>query len=278
MVSSIPLYPYQQVTANGFFGTTTQGYVQGDSYDDPASRNWLRQGTLSASETLPMWGGVGVYANLPVQGSVSTTVGRASSITNLIGFSTSTQAANWIQTATSSVPTIGSGGSVPFYQFGTNARIMVGIDAVLAANLQGGAINTQVSWDFVTQKLVTGVPAYAANVVTAATWSAGAITYTTTTAHGLVVGSSVTLSGFTPAGYNGTFDVVSVPTTTTFTVAAANPGSATVLGTLNAGGGYLPSSVKVLDIDTLNSMSINYNAVTGTATWNRTGPVALIQI
>ena len=45
------------------------------------------------------------------------------------------------------------------------------------------------------------------------------MTITTTAAHGLVAGQTVLIAGFSGAyaGYNGTFTVASVPSTTTFT-------------------------------------------------------------
>lgn len=53
---------------------------------------------------------------------------------------------------------------------------------------------------------------------------------TTAVAHGLAVGAWVTLSGFTPTGYNGTYKITAV-TSTTFTITlAAAPGATTVIG------------------------------------------------
>jgi type IV pilus assembly protein PilY1 len=53
-------------------------------------------------------------------------------------------------------------------------------------------------------------------------------TVTTTAAHGFAAGNSITISGVTPTEYNGTFNIVSVPTSTTFTYTTtppAGPGS-----------------------------------------------------
>ena len=68
--------------------------------------------------------------------------------------------------------------------------------------------------------------------ITSAAWSSGTATYTCTSAHGFPIGDviDVTIAGFTPAGYNGTF-FATVTTATAFTVAiASNPGSMTVAG------------------------------------------------
>jgi peptidyl-prolyl cis-trans isomerase A (cyclophilin A) len=50
-----------------------------------------------------------------------------------------------------------------------------------------------------------------------ATESGNTVTITTTAAHGLKVGDSVTISGVTNTSYDGTFTVASVPSTTSFT-------------------------------------------------------------
>jgi len=56
-------------------------------------------------------------------------------------------------------------------------------------------------------------------------------TFTTQSAHGLLVGQQAAIAGVGVAGYNGTWNVVSVPTSTTFT--AVLP----VMGLANSGGG-----------------------------------------
>jgi hypothetical protein len=73
--------------------------------------------------------------------------------------------------------------------------------------------------------------------LSAAAASGTAITYTSgTTAHGLSVGSTVTVTGFTPSGYNVTTAVVTaVPSATQFSVASTqSSGSATGTGAFTA--------------------------------------------
>lgn len=69
--------------------------------------------------------------------------------------------------------------------------------------------------------------------VTAGTSSAANVgTLTFTSAHGQVVGGIINLSGFTPAGWNGTWVVTSIISTTQLTVQLlSNPGTITVFGT-----------------------------------------------
>ena len=59
--------------------------------------------------------------------------------------------------------------------------------------------------------------------ITAASGTGTVATYTTSIAHGLIVGEPVIISGVT--GFTGSFVVASVPTTTTFTVASTATGS-----------------------------------------------------
>jgi phage tail protein X len=76
---------------------------------------------------------------------------------------------------------------------------------------------------------------YPANVLTAISWNTGIVTATTTTNHGVVAGNYFTITGVTPAGYNGTF--LALPGTSASTLIYAlttNPGTQTVLGTINA--------------------------------------------
>jgi len=69
--------------------------------------------------------------------------------------------------------------------------------------------------------------------ISAATSSTTVKTFTTSVVHGLVVNDAVTVSGMTPAAYNGTYKVATVPSTTQFTVldtVAAAPAGATGFG------------------------------------------------
>ena len=81
-------------------------------------------------------------------------------------------------------------------------------------------------------------PAYgvwAANALTAISYSSGIVTGTTTTNHGVLPGQYFKIAGVTPAGYNGTWLALTGTTGSTLVYAvAANPGAETVLGTLVA--------------------------------------------
>jgi hypothetical protein len=76
---------------------------------------------------------------------------------------------------------------------------------------------------------------YGSNALTAISWSGGIVTATTTTAHGVVPGNWFTIVGCTPTGYNVTAQALPGTGGTTLLYAlATNPGTETVLGTLQA--------------------------------------------
>jgi hypothetical protein len=75
---------------------------------------------------------------------------------------------------------------------------------------------------------------------TGATENGFLVTITTTSAHGLSAGQSVTISGVGVASYNGTFPVVSAPTTTQFTYIAGASGLAA------SGGGTAASATATI--------------------------------
>jgi hypothetical protein len=70
------------------------------------------------------------------------------------------------------------------------------------------------------------------------------VTINTTTAHGLSAGQSVTITGVGVAGYNGTFPVVSAPTTLQFTYIAG------VSGLAASGGGTAASATATIQTTT----------------------------
>lgn len=94
-------------------------------------------------------------------------------------------------------------------------------------------------------------------------------TCTTLAAHGLVAGQNVTIAGVTPAGFNGTYQVLSVPTTLTFTISVTgNPGAWVSGGTTVGGHSYRPGQNIV-------AASI-VSSGTGGATYNGTWQIATV--
>jgi hypothetical protein len=69
---------------------------------------------------------------------------------------------------------------------------------------------------------------------------------TTSAAHGLSVGDVVTLAGVTPAGYNGKWAIVSVPSTTTFGIYVGTAlGAGSAFGTATGLSLPIPSGMKL---------------------------------
>lgn len=278
---SVTINPMLTTNDLGSFSVESDGLVQGVAMDDPATRFALAAGYLKSDETLPMWGGVGIFEFIPLAltGPLGGQVGRALLLTGnkaLTGFSVFNQAHAMINSPQSPVPLAGIGASVNLYRLGSGARIAVKMDPALV-NLDGTLITSQVSWDFTGQQLVKYVAAYNAQAITVATWSAGVATYTVGSTAAYATGDTLSISGITPSGYNGD-RIITVASGTTFTAPiAVDPGGAgSVFGQVDAGGGALPC--KILRIKVGNCKTVVYDPVTGFATWNNDGSAAVIQI
>lgn len=158
-MSTISFNPVLTTNAAGSFNVSSTGYIQGIALDQPAIRNSLAGGILADDETLPMWGGVGIYEKIPTAGARDTlggVLGRSTALAGakpLIGFSVFDQDHSMINTPQSPVPLAGSRMGVNFYRLGSGARIAVKCDPALV-NLEGGLVTQQVSWDFDAQQLI----------------------------------------------------------------------------------------------------------------------------
>lgn len=105
----------------------------------------------------------------------------------------------------------------------------------VTTNLQNYALYTAQMKDVV---MMIEAPTYSiwpANVLTAISSSGGVVTATTTSNHGVVPGNSFTITGCTPAGYNGTHIAQAGTTGETLIYnVPADPGAESVLGSLVA--------------------------------------------
>src|SRR6202158_4064653 len=93
------------------------------------------------------------------------------------------------------------------------------------------------------------------------------VTITTSAAHGLSTGQSVTVAGVGVAGYNGTFPVVSVPSSTQFTYIAGASGLAP------SGGGTAASATATIQTQAAHGFVVGQLATTagiGVAGYKRT--------
>jgi hypothetical protein len=285
------------VTTSGqglFNGPSSKGYIVGQAQPDPATRYALRGGIVDTSETLPMYGGVGIYADIPAQ-SLSVplpAIGRAAALTgnakNLVGFTVSDQSYNLLIDPQNPVPNAGTGQTIGWYALGSRARVAVAADPALVA-MSGSLLNAQVSWDFANQLLVPYTAAHAGATISNAVWAntdGGQITFTVGTdlSADLTAGTEISVSGVVNTGgastsaFNGPWDVVSSTSTTVVVSApaAASIGTYASGGTIAAGGGAL--AVTILDILPEGNMVPVWNAALGTLSWDYSGAAALIQL
>lgn len=302
MAATLNINPLPTTVAAGTFIITTAGYIVGTALNDPAVRFALAGGLLGPNETLPMWGGVGINETttpvastgsfpLPNLGGYIT---RATTLTagnsgQLTGFSVFDQAHAMLNTPQSPVPLALNGMSVNYYRLGSGARIAVGIDAGFGAAILNGSIAQQCSWDFNDQLLQPYVASGATEAVTSMTWSStngGQVAVVMTSASVYVKGDTINVSGVTNTGTGAVGLINTAQTINTWTDSThftfLLPGTSTLWGTfggtivLNRGVGALP--VYILDVQLGNSMTVNFNSVTGNATWNYSGNTAIIRI
>lgn len=288
-MANLSLNPMATTNAAGTFGVNSNGYIQGVAMDDPANRFNLVGGTVASTETTPLWGGVAIAEMIPGTKSRPTgsNIRRATSIADLEGFTVFNQAHNGLTTPNSPVPLYAAGMSCSYYRLGSNMRVPLKAAAdVVALGASGTAsVKTPLAWDFVGAQLATvaGLSYAGSNLTTTAlTYAGGVATATFAAAHGLTVGQYVTVSGAVPAQYNGTYQVQTVPSTTTLTFvpASAPSGAATTQATVGApnataqAGFTLP--VKIIGIQSGNSLTVSYNATSGFLTWNKTDSCALV--
>ena len=292
MVATIPMNPYAQTGGNtGLFNATSTGLRQGTAYPDPSTRYRLRAGLLAQTETLAMWGGVGVYANVPGGSgnpnyALGTIVGRAVSLTDatkpLAGFSVFDEAYGMVTSPASPVPLIGSGGQVNYYPLGSLARIVVACDPALIS-LRGGPIAAAVAWDFTNQLLV---PELGTLTISSGTYNntTGVITLAMSAPVTFDAGDSVTLASLTGTGayasLDGTWTALTAAGTAVTLQGPIGVGASTITGGSATVGGAASQAlpVKVLDVQATNCETVVYNATQVTATWNYSGAAAVIQI
>ena len=132
---------------NSFILQTNNRWIQGLTKDDWVSRGWLRSGILTG--TVSLWGGIGVAVNTPSSSGNNRTGDQIApaTATQLNGFMVYDQGINAIQTPGSQVPTFPVGFNVPYYIFGSNARIPVPLASGVLTSLEGADISGTFYWD-----------------------------------------------------------------------------------------------------------------------------------
>lgn len=280
--------PYKTTSGQGLFqGKSSTGYVQGTAMPDPSTRFALRQGALASDEALPMWGGIGVFENVPgapngPNRSLGPIMGRATALTGakaLAGFCVFDQAYNMLNWAGSPVPLAFPGNSIMSYRLGSGARIALACDPALV-DLIGDPIGSQVAYDFVNGLLVpyTGANAVANGVYDTVT---GLVTLTMTDIDPLSPGDTVIISGATGTGsfasINGSHTTLDPTDGTTVTFKIATGLTMTITGgSLTTGTALV--NVSVLDVQADNCMTVDYDSIAQDTSWNYDGACALVQI
>lgn len=123
-----------------------------------------------------------------------------------------------------------TGGSTQIIRYGQSTNYGT-------ATATGGTFSqTTKTWSFAAASSVV-ITTLANSTVAAAPTGAvrdafGVTTFTTTTAHSMVAGQSVVITGVTDSSFNGTFTIIAAPTTTTFTVANAGAVATSGAGTV----------------------------------------------
>lgn len=154
MSGSISFNPYTTSQPQDSFLLQSQGYVQGAVYDDTSIRMELERGTLASTETVVMWGGIPVTELINNAGAngdgLGPTLKRATTQTNLTGFSTYNQAGSMVIGPGQTAPVSGVGSYVGFFRLQTGIKMAVQCDPALIAAISGAgdAVNSQaLYWD-----------------------------------------------------------------------------------------------------------------------------------
>jgi len=284
MVATIPFNPNATTVAQGSFDTVSNGLVQGDVFPDPAIIYKKASGVLAQTETIPMWGGVGIFTDVPgaagtPNAALGPTVGRATSLANLVAFSTWSY--GQINTPSSPVPLAASGMQVEYFRLGSGARIVLAADPALIG-LQGGLTTAQVAWDFTQQRLV---PYLGTLTISSGTYNntTGVVTLTMSAPITFSPGDEIVVSSLTGSGQfaslNGTFEALAGTTgsTVVYNAGAGIGASAITGGSLTVGGTASQAlPCQVLEILANNCQVVNYSAPN--ASWNFDGAAAVVLI
>jgi hypothetical protein len=146
---TISFNPALTTSPSNTFLQNTEGYVQGNYFDDPSTKNWLTSGVIASSVTQPVWGGLVVTEEVATVNSnaMGNSLVIASSQANTTGMTVFNQANNMLLIPGNNVQQAVAGMTINYFRFGSNARIAVSCLASLVASLEGGAINQALYWD-----------------------------------------------------------------------------------------------------------------------------------
>ncbi|HEX7911781.1 MAG TPA: hypothetical protein VF534_27320 [Paraburkholderia sp.] len=152
---TISFNPQATTSPSNTFVQSTEGYVQGTTFDDTSSRMWLSSGVIASSVTQPVWGGMAITEDVATvnANSLGNSLVLASAAGNVTGFTVFDQSHNMIIVPGNSVQQSLAGMTINFYRFGSNIRIAVSVLSSIVATLDSGAINQTLYWDPALQQL-----------------------------------------------------------------------------------------------------------------------------
>jgi hypothetical protein len=152
---AISFNPQLTTSPSNTFLQSTQGYVQGTTFDDTSSRMWLTSGVVASTVTQPVWGGMAITEEVATvdKNALGNSLVLASAAGNVTGFTVFDQSHNMIIVPGNTVQQSVAGMTINYYRFGSNIRIAVGVLASLVATLDAGAINQTLYWDPALQQL-----------------------------------------------------------------------------------------------------------------------------
>jgi hypothetical protein len=154
---------YGTTTLPGMFGFDQNGFVQGEYQPDPAARFAVTSGTLAASVTGPVYGGVLITETVPaIDGPVPMSLGSnvtlAATAAGATGIVLSTQMYHAINASdiagANAAPYVTGGNSVQYARFGSGLKFAVAIDPAILASLLNGSISPEISWDVTASRIV----------------------------------------------------------------------------------------------------------------------------
>lgn len=159
-MAAINFNPMTTLTGSNSFQLQSTGYIQGAFMDDPVARMWVLPGLVANSVTQPVWGGIPITENVPSLSAEGNNLEQAAgniviptTIEEITGFTFFNRAHNMIITPGNPVPQATANMNIAYARLGSNLRVPVKIDPTLASTLEGGAVNTQVAWDFTNNQL-----------------------------------------------------------------------------------------------------------------------------
>lgn len=154
---------YGTTSSAGQFGFNPEGLVQGEVQPSPVAKFAVSGASVDASVTGPVYGGMLIEEFLP---AVDNTVGNSgggsvkipATTTAGTGFVVSNKMYNAVNVAgpagENAAPYVTATNSVQIARFGSGLEIPLAIDPSIVASLMGGAINQQISFDPVAQRVV----------------------------------------------------------------------------------------------------------------------------